>query len=182
MRSPGQHGAVAAVFVVRLPAGERRVPAVAPRERFDDARALTDVDRRGERVVPARAEAARPPLIVDRRDVGMLVHQPLRRRRGRRAEHDFEPRSAEDVEGAIEPAPVKVAASRFEARPCEFADAHICDAQFAHAPRVLGPDVLRPMFRIVADAEHQDSIRRLGGLSRPSGGVAHLNDAAPVFS
>ena len=56
LAAPGQHGAVAAVFVVGLPTGERRVPAVAPGERFDDARALAPIDLRREGVVPARAE------------------------------------------------------------------------------------------------------------------------------
>ena len=51
--APGQHCAVAAIFVVGLPSGERRMRAVAPGERFDDASALAPIDFGGKAVVPS---------------------------------------------------------------------------------------------------------------------------------
>ena len=58
---------------------------------LDDARALAPPGSRRKRVVAARTEAARPAVLVIGQDLGMIVDQPFRRRRGRRAEHDLQP-------------------------------------------------------------------------------------------
>jgi hypothetical protein len=157
LRAPRQHGVVTAVFVVGLPAGQRRMAAVAPRQRLDDARAFAPIGRRREGIVPARTEAAPPALTVDRRDLRKLVDQPFGRGSGRRAEHDLQPSAAERADRPIEPLPLEVAASRLVAGPGKLADPHIGDAELAHAPRILRPPVFRPVFRIVANAEHPRS-------------------------
>src|SRR5574337_2023753 len=104
---------------------------VPRRQDLDDARALAPIGRGGKALVPARAEFAPSPRIVDGRDIGRLIHQPLRRRRGRRAEHDLQSGAAEDGYRLVEPAPAEFAAPRLVARPGEFADAHVLDPDFA---------------------------------------------------
>ena len=102
----------------------------------------------------ARAEAARSPLDIDGRDLGMAIHQPFRRRRGRRAQDDLETRGAERVDRATQPRKFEPPRLRLQPAPGEFADANIANAHLAHSSRVVRPQGLRPMFGIVADAEH----------------------------
>src|SRR5271157_4439104 len=130
--------------------------------------------------MPARAESARPALIVERRDLRIFVHEPFGRSRGRRAEHNFQPDVAERVDRLVEPIPMKLALPRLVAGPCEFTEADVCNAEFAHPPRVLGPPGFAPMFRVVANAEHQRSFAPLKALSRPH--FLLVNRASPPLA
>src|SRR5574337_1310629 len=62
---------------------------------------------------------------------------------------------------AIVPARAEFGALGLGARPGEFADAHVLDPDFAHAPRVLRPKILGPVFGVVANAEHRRVFVRL---------------------
>ena len=137
--APGQDRVVTAVFIVGLPARDRRVGPEFPREDFDDARALAPVEVGRKAVMAARAEAARPSFAIDRSDFGMAVHQPFRRRRGRRSQHDLQARRAQRIQRAAQPCELQAPRLRLDPAPREFADAHIADAHRAHAPRVVGP-------------------------------------------
>ena len=156
---------MAAIFIVGLPAVERRMLAIALGQKLDDARAFPPPDFRRERCVPARAEPARFSIRVNGRNLWILVHQPFRRGRGWRAEHHFQAGRAQHVHGAIKPAPVESAALRLIARPGEFTDPDERDAKLAHPPRIPRPPGFRPMFRIVTDAEHGEGLAVFSSLS-----------------
>jgi hypothetical protein len=154
-RTPGQDRVMTAVFVVRLPADQPRMLAISAGEDLDDAAALLPVDLGGERIVTARAETAGAALLVHRQDLGERVDQPLGRGAGGRAENDPEPRRRQHIHGPVKPAPVELPALWLVTRPGELADTHEIDANLAHAPGIIGPPVLRPVFRIVTDTKHQ---------------------------
>ena len=57
------------------------------------------------------------------------------------------------VDRAREPVEIIAPVLRLETRPSELADADEGKAGLAHAARVFGPQIFRPMFRIIADPE-----------------------------
>ena len=95
--------------------------------------------------------------LVDRRDLRIFVHQPFGRRRRWRAEHDFQPGIAEHVDRPSSQShwnsPRRGSMRDHANSPMRT----VGDAHFAHAPGVLGPTIFRPVFRVVADAEHGQS-------------------------
>jgi hypothetical protein len=104
--------------------------------------------------VPARAETAHMAVLIDRRDFGVFVHQPFRRRRRRRTEHDLQAGGTQRIHGSVEPAEIERVPLRLQPRPGEFADAHEGNAHVPHAPGVLCPPCFWPVFRIIANAQH----------------------------
>ena len=146
-------GVVAAVLVVRLPCDHVRIRAVALGEQAHDAAAFLAVSVVAEAVVAARTEPPHFPPRADRRHVGVAVDHPARRRGGRRPQHDSQPGRAQGLDRPVEPVEPELSGLRLEARPGELADAHAADAGPYHARRVLGPDRLRPVLGVVADAE-----------------------------
>ena len=157
MRTPGFDRVVAAIFIVGLPALQRRMVAERLRQQRDDARTFAQIVGRGEAVVAARAKAARTALLVHRDDAGMEVAQPLRRRCRRCAEHDLETFGVQHVHRAAQPVEIETALFRFKPAPGELADADMADAGLAHPARVPRPPGFGPVFGIVADAEHGTS-------------------------
>ena len=148
-----QHGVVAAVFVVGLPGDHGGVLAVALGDRAADAARLGAVAGVREAVVPPRAEAARAALQVDRYHVRHPVHQPLRRRRGRRAHHDAEAGGVQRLDRFIQPVPGEDTRLGLDHAPREFRDPHDADAHRVHAPRVFGPLRAWPVFGVIADTQ-----------------------------
>ena len=158
--------AMVAKLVVGLPHGNRGMLAIAPGERLRDPGALAAVGPRRKAVVPAGAKAAGTAMLVMREDIRMHLHQPFRRRGSRRAEDDAQTFRMKGLDGAVQPGPVEAAGFRLDPGPGELADPHQAEPQFAHHPGVLGPVGLRPVFRIVADAEfHAAGISIQGRLS-----------------
>ena len=155
----GKNRVVATELVVDLPAGNRLVGAVALGECGRDALALHPPGPRREAAVAPAAEAAGAAVRIGGQDVGFGIDQPFRRRRGGRAEHDAQAGTAEHVERAVEPAELELSWRGLDARPGELADADKGDAGFTHGGRIDRPLRLRPMFRVVADAEHQQILR-----------------------
>ena len=154
-RRGGQGGVMAAQLVVRLPAHHAGMLAVALGQGGDDAAAGLQIGLAGEVVVPAGAEPPGPPrLRVHGQHVRMPVHQPFGRGGRRRADHHFQPRVGQDVEGVVEPAEVVVSGRRLEAGPGELPHPHIGEAERLHPAGVLGPHLARPVFGIVADPQH----------------------------
>jgi hypothetical protein len=99
------------------------------------------------------SEGEDPTFVIDREDLGMLGDQPAGRRGGGRPEDDLDAVRGQERHRSVEPAELERAASRLERRPREFRQASDSDARFGHQPRVDRPALLRPLFRVVGDAE-----------------------------
>ena len=104
-RIPGiaERGVVAAVFVVRLPGHDVRVPAVALGEQPGDAAAFLAVSVMAEAVVAAGAEPARRAPGAGREHAGVPVQHPAGGRRGGRPQHDPQPRRPQRLDRPVQP-------------------------------------------------------------------------------
>lgn len=111
------------------------------------------------------APRAEPPgiaMFVAGQDVRLQVNEPFGRRGSRGTHHDAEARIAKHFDGPVQPAPVKPAGRRFDPGPGKLSDPHHRQAKAAHLAGVVGPVGLRPVFRIVADAELHDGTQSIG--------------------
>ena len=144
---------VAGIFVVRLPGRHMRVPAIALGQKRHDPRAFRPVAAMREAVVPARAEAARAAVLVQRQHVGVAVQHPARRGGSGRAKHHLQALGAKRLDRPVEPGPVEAARFRLHPAPGKFADAHPGQAHARPSGRHPRPIFLRPVFRIIADAK-----------------------------
>ena len=167
---PGLHGLVAAVLVVGLPARETRVIAIAFGEGLDDPAGLFPVGRAREAIVAAGAKAARPAVTIHRQDVRVAVDQPLGRRRRRGAEDNLEAGPGECFKSFIQPSPVKFAGFGLDGAPGEFTNPYEAEPHFRHAAGIIRPHLAGPVFRVIADAEHETSFTVLSRLFHPTAG------------
>ena len=103
--------------------------------------------------MPARAEAARAPLCIDRQHVGVFGQHPARRRGRGRAQHHLQPRLAQRVDGAVEPVPVIAARPPAPSGSRRTRRSAPRSGQARPCGRVLGPLRFGPMFGVIADAQ-----------------------------
>ena len=153
VRGVAEGGVVAAVLVVDLPGHEVRAPAVALGEQARDAAAFLAVSVVAEAVVAAGAEPPRLAPGAGRKHVGVPVEHPAGRRRRGRPQHHLQPRRPQRLDRPVQPAEPELPGTGLDARPRELADAHPADAGLHHPGRILRPDRLRPVLRVVADPE-----------------------------
>ncbi len=151
-------------LVVDLPADDVGAVCVVLAELLDDAPRQPPVDLAVVAVVAPRLVVRRLARREDVQRLRVLRRQPLRRRRGRRAEDDLDPVLSEQDHRAVEEREIELALAGLHQRPGELADAHDVDAGRLHRRCVLLPEALGTELGVVVDAEEERAvaIRSLG--------------------
>jgi hypothetical protein len=90
---------------------------------------------------------------VDGQHVGKAVEHPARRRRGGRAQNDLQTRARQRFEGPVHPGPVESVPAPAPAATRRIRRSAPMSGQARHARGILGPDLLRPVFGVVAGSE-----------------------------
>ena len=147
------NGIMASIFIVGLPQGDGWMVGIPRRHRGTDPAGMVTIGQRTEAVVSTGAESPRPPLCIAAQNAGLGVDQPFWRRRRGRAKANAEPRRCQGINGRVEPAPVILPRGRLNPAPGKFSDTDEAQPQSLHAGGILGPFGLRPVFRIIANAE-----------------------------
>lgn len=146
---------MATVFVVDLPGRKSRMVSDALRDHGDNVRAFLAIAVMREAVMPPGAECARATVLIDLQHVRHLGDYPAGRRCRRCPHNDLEPVRMQAVHGSQQPAEVDVAGCRLDSAPGELTDADPGDSGLRHAASVTLPELLGPLFRIVADTERR---------------------------
>jgi hypothetical protein len=134
------------IFVVGLPCGDRRVLAIAFRQRGDNPGAFDPVGAVAEAIVAARSKAARLAIPIQRGGVAVDADQALPSAQRCPAPQLRDPASPNHG------GPVRVPSG-----PSKLPDPDPCHAQIGHARGIFGPlgfgPVFGPVFGVVADAK-----------------------------
>ncbi len=147
--------AVAAPFVVGLPANDSRMLPIAAGDLTGDAAGMLAVNRAGVVVMFARAEIANVPIGTGRQNFRMLADQPGRRRGRGGAHDDRESRIGQRFHRVIEPLPVEHTLGGFHFRPGELCYAHIGDTELLLPFRIVLPLLPGDVLGVVADAKRE---------------------------
>ncbi len=144
---------MAGVLVRDVPHGQGRVVVVALGDPVGEGEGEVAVEPRGG--APG-LPAARPEgvaLPVDGEDLGVRGAQPRGwgGRRGREVDGDAV--VVEQPHDLVEPAELVLALRRLEPGPREHPEGDEADAGLAHEAHVVGPDLARPLLRVVVAAE-----------------------------
>jgi hypothetical protein len=83
----------------------------------------------------------------------IFVHQPRRRRRGRRADDHLQLVLLRQRDRAIKQLEAEAAFLRLKDRPGELSDADHRETQLAHASEVVGPQLGGPVLGVVTHAQ-----------------------------
>ncbi len=104
-------------------------------------------------VVAAGAEGLDAPVGAHRQDLRVSVDQPRRRGGSRRAEDHLQAVPAQDLDRLVEPAEVERRLRRLESSPGELRQTDDGESGVGHQRGVDLPPPLRPLLRVVSDAE-----------------------------
>ena len=144
---------VVARLVADVPEHHGRMPAEPFGDPLDQLQRPLPVGHRGraERLPAARPQ---PGAVGQLRQRGRVEpRHPRWRRRGRGGQVDRDAAAVQQLDHPLQPAEVVLAGTRLEPGPGEHPDGHQRDAGRAHELDVLGPDLRRPLLRVVVAAE-----------------------------
>ena len=142
---------MAAVFVVRLPRGDSRMPAKLFREAGYDPNRFCPVTSVRKTVMASGTESLRPSFDIDGEHIGHPVDQPFRRRSRRGAENHRQISLSSQIKDAPQPAEFMQSWPGLEATPGKLPDANEADSKILHGGEVFRPFFCRPVFGIIAN-------------------------------
>ncbi len=137
-------------FIVNLPGHDIRVARRCAGKFFRNPGAMPAIDGGGIAGVLAHAMIGRPAVLADDQGLGVVFHQPRRRRRRGRAQHDIDLVIGHDAEGRMQPIQREVVFAGLHARPGELADPDHVDARRPHQPGIGLQIFQSPVFRIIS--------------------------------
>ena len=150
-----EHVLLTVHFIVDLPADDTAAAPVVRSGFLGDPRGQLPVYRRIIVIMPAGAVIIPISVHIRVQHFRILFRKPGRRRGGGRTEDHFHAFFLRQIQEPVEEVIVKNSLLRFHLVPGKFRDPDHFNTGLQHPPKVISPQLLGPVFRIIACPQNQ---------------------------